>query len=242
MAGTLKVNHILAQFENWAQDATGLSAADNGWFPASIYEQFLASRATDILEVLTKEKSTVNKFVQQTLGCIEFEETPVEECPCAPPSGCTWFKSSRPLPNIIGDMIAVTAIGGNLEKLEHYTYCDWQAVKFRLNSRIPAERTRGYYCIRNHHIYILVKSKIRALSIAAIFYDPVEAQRYPLCGQVPSRCNSFVDDYDLYIDPGKYQKLLATTFQLITGMRNGAVLDTTNNAQPAVAKEPTRPY
>lgn len=239
-AGNITVNEMLSQFENWSQDKSGLSAADNGWFPGAIYGQFLAARASDILEEWRRDPTTVNKFVQQTIGCIEFEEVRVEECPCAPPSGCTWYRSTLPVPSIIGEVIALTAIGGNLQKLQHFQYTDWTDVKWRLMSRIPAERTLGRYCLRNDYVYIIQANKIRAAAMAAMFYDPVEVQRFPVCGKAPDRCNSFIE-YGLFIDPGKYQKLIATTYQAMVGLGARGLFDATNNAQPAVAVEPVKP-
>lgn len=234
---------VIAQYESWSSDLTGLSVADAEWFPAAIYEQFIAARATDILEELLKDASTPNKFVQQTIGCVALERVRVEECPCAPPSGCTWLRTTLPIPVVIGDIISVSGIGGNLEMLQSYTYRDWQTVKFSLESRLPAERTRGYFCIRNNYLYVIQKTSptLKALAIAALFYDPVEVQRFPQCSLTFDRCKPFLD-YPLYIDPAKYQKLLASTFQLATGMKRGALLDTTNNAQPPIQPEPPKAY
>lgn len=240
-AGNLTGRDVKDTFESWCVDKTGLGPSDHGYFPAAVFEQYLAARAIDILETLTKEATDINKSTQQTLGCLALEEVPVEDCPCAPPSGCTWRRTELPTPAVIGQILAVTAIGGNLELLQHFTYRDWDKVKFSLQSRIKAERTRGYYCIRNNYIYVVTPLPLKAIAVSAIFYDPVETQRYPQCGKPAEVCEPFLD-YPLYIDPAKHQKLIATTFQVIAGLRGDAPLDTTNNAQPAVVPEPPRPY
>lgn len=226
--------------ENLLSDQASLSSADGAFLGATIYTQFLASRATDILEELRRDDSTIKKSTQQTIGCIAMSEAPVEECPCAPPSGCTWFKTDLPLPQFIGDLLSVTSIGGNLKELEHYTYRDWTSVKYSLKSRVKAERERGYYCIRNNYLFVITKG-VKVVSVSGLFYDPPEVQRFPLCGGTTDYCSPFLD-FSLYIDPAKYQKLLAMTAQLIQGIRGQAPLDTTNNAQPARGQEQIREY
>lgn len=231
---------VLSFVESNLGDLSGLTSADGSFWGASIYSSFLASRATDILEELRRDDSTIKKSTQQTIGCLAMEEAPVEECPCAPPSGCTWFKSKLPLPQYIGDLLSVTAIGGNLKELEHFTYRDWTSVKFSLQSRIKAERERGYYAIRNNYLYIITKG-VKVVSVSGLFYDPPEVQRFPNCGETTDYCSPFLD-FSLCIDPAKYQKLLAMTAQFVQGMRGQAPLDTTNNAQPPRGQEGIREY
>lgn len=240
--GIYTFRDFYAQFENWSQDKAGVPPADAGWFPGAVYGQFLAARAQDILEDVTLHPNAPNKFVQQTLGCVMLEEARVEECPCAPPSGCTWLRTAEPLPTPIGDLIAVTGIGGNLEKLDHLTYRDWTNMKFTLQSRIPAERRRTYYTLRNNYLYAIGPSNLlKAVAVAGMFFDPVEAQRGPDCQGKTDYCTPFMD-FAVYIDPAKIMKLLATTYQLIAGMAGKAPLDTTNNAQPAPGTEPYREW
>lgn len=228
---------VIGQFHNWCLDLSGLPVSDHGWWGGAIYDQFLASRATDILEEKIKDPTSPNKFVQQTIGCVLLEEARVEECPCAPPSGCTWYRTKLTIPIPIGDLISVTSIGGNLEHLEHFTYRDWVAIKYSLNARVEAERYRGYYCIRNNYLYVISKKKVNAVAISGTFYDPVEVQRTNCQGT--DYCFPFLD-YSLFIDPGKYQKLLASTRQLIGGMAGKLPHDTSNNGQPPQGLEPIR--
>lgn len=227
---------VLATFENFVSDVSGLPISDTGWFNAAIYESFLSARATLVRAEHEKDSAASNKYVLQNLGCLELEEVRTEECPCAPPSGCTWFRTTLPIPLPIGELHSVTSIGGNLQKLKHYTYRDWHTIKFSLQARNEAERTRGYYTIKNSYIY-LASPKVHAVSISGVFYDPVETQRHPQCG-VSSTCQPFLD-YPIYIDPAHYQALLISTYQLISGMKAKAPLDTKNNAQQAVTSEPT---
>lgn len=240
--GIYTAREFLGQFENWSQDKSGIPAADTGWYGGAVYDQFLAARAQDIQEELMRDPSRPNKFVQQTIGCVLLEEAPVEECPCAPPSGCVWLRSAKELPTPIGDLIAVSAIGGNLERLENYTYRDWTSVKYTLQSRIQAERMRGYYCLRNNFLYIITPHADRkAAAVAGIFYDPVEVQRAYQCDGSVDLCTPFLD-FPVFIDPGKLQKLLATTYQLISGLSNNAPFDATNNANPALGIEPFKEW
>lgn len=240
--GIYTAREFLAQFENWSQDKAGVPSADAGWFAGAVYDQFLAARAMDIRADQARDPRNPNPFTQQVMGCLLLEEVPVEECPCAPPSGCTWLRTTLPLPTPIGELQAVTGIGGNLERLEHYSYRDWATVKYSLTARLPAERTRGYYTLRNNFLYIVTPHITRkTVAVTGVFYDPVEVQRGYQCDGSVDLCTPFLD-FPVFIEPDKIQKLLATTYQLIVGMSNAAPLDTTNNAVPAVGAEPTRPW
>lgn len=240
MSNSISSRDVVGVFNSWSKDPTGMSVSDSGWFAGAVFEQFLAARAMDISEDMKLDKSTVNKFTQQYLGCEELEEVPTESCPCPPPSECTW-RVTKELPIPIGQLISVTGLGGNLEELETYTYRDWYAIKYSLNAIIEAERGRGYYTIKNGQLYLYGRDNLKAVAISGVFYDPVETARRPSCGEVFSDCEPFLD-YNLYIDPAKYQKLLANTFQLIKGFQGGALLDTTPNSQPPTQHEPVRPY
>lgn len=241
MTNYISPRDVINQFDSWSRDRTGLPVADDGWFSGVVYEQCLAARAMDISEEIKNDKSTINKFTQQHLSCEALEVVPVEDCPCAPPSGCTWRRTKTEIPTPIGTLIAVTGIGGNLEELKSYTYRDWYSIKYSLNAILEAERNRGYYTIKHGQIYLVGDDHLKAIAVSGIFYDPVEAARRPKCGESFSDCSPFLD-YNLYIDPAKYQKILATTFQLIKGLQGGAFLDTTLNSQPPTQNEPVRPY
>lgn len=237
MSGQPTVREFLANFENWCIDLTGAPPADNGYYSGAIYESFLSARATLVQAEQIKDLSSLNKFVVQNVGCIKLQEVRVEECPCAPPSGCTWFRTEIPIPLPIGDLHSVTSIGGNLEELQHFTYRPWHTIKFSLNARNPAERTRGYYTVKNNYLYV-VSSQIKAVSLSGVFFDPVETQRHPQCEPF-SDCLPFLD-FPIYIDPAHLQTIVISTFQLISGMRANAPLDTRNNFQPAAGIEPVK--
>lgn len=238
-AGAITGRQVLADLENWPQDRAGLPPADIGWFPGAVYSQFLAARANDILQEYNKDPQRVNVYEKQSLGCVLLLEVRTEEAPCAPPSGCTWQRSVLPLPTAIRPLLSVTGIGGNLELLKTYSYREWDKIKYSLQARIEAERYRGYFTIQNNYIYVLDPEKPRGIAISGVFYEPVEVQRIPPCNGPVDICSPFLD-YSLFIDPGKYQMLLASTFQLIQAMAARAPLDTTNNTQPAVIPEPVQ--
>lgn len=224
---------FLSTFESFCYDRAGASPADVGIVNAAVYEALLSARASLIRA--EKDRTSVNEYVLQNIGCLEMEEVTTEECPCAPPSGCTWFRTVRPIPLPVDELHSVTSIGGNLQKLKHYTFRAWHLIKFSLYARSEAERTRGYYSIKNNYLY-LTSPHVKAVSISGIFYDPVETQRHPQCGKPFSTCSPFLD-YSIYVDPSHTEALLANTYQLIRGLMGQTPFDNKNDGKGATTVE-----
>jgi hypothetical protein len=234
---TITPRRLLNQFD-WLQDQSGVPVTDTGWFYAQIYDELLMSRSAAAFQLMKTDPEHPPVDMIQTLGCVELTEAAVEECPCAPPSGCTWWKTDI-LPPPVGEYHSVTGIGGNLEQLTHYQYRDWTQVKYSLNSRIEAERFRPYYTRRNNRVYVIQRQQVQRIAISSIFYDPVEVQRYRQCAGEAEPCRPFMD-YDFYISPELEQIVVSAAAAAITGFRNVAPSDTSNNARPPQGQEPIK--
>lgn len=237
MANTAR--EILSHFDA-PQDLAGTPVDETGWLAAAVYEKVLVSRAAAITEEIQATPHEVSLWSEQTIGCIEMEEVPIEECPCAPPSGCKWFRTIIDVPEPIGDFKAVSGIGGNLGKLKSYSYRDWTAIKYSQAARLEAERSLSYYTKKNKRIYIAGEGHGEPISITGIFFDPIEVQRLPACGGKVNDCKPFLD-YEMYIDPTILNSVLGATVKSLVGERSVAKFDNTNNANPPTGIEPVKP-
>lgn len=219
--------YVLAQFDG-AQDEAGVPVVDTGWFYADLYVKLLASRAALYLKLHEMDPTVANKYMQQTLGCIKLKEAPLHSCPCAPPPDCTWFEADIPTP--IGQIISVSGIGMQLHDITHYTYCEWNHFKYVLQARNPAERTRGYYTEKNNKLYLISSKHEEVISIGAVWYDPIEAQRQYGC-DAKGLCLPFLD-FDFYLPPEYVQMVVAATLEVQLGNKKVAKFDFKNDAVP----------
>lgn len=228
MEGVITPRYLTGLLELWPQDEAGSPVVDTGWFSAGMFVNILAARAALAGHLKKTDPSQISKYMEYTMGCVRLEEERVENCPCAPPSGCTWFAADIPTP--IGDITSVAGIGGNLKQLKNYTYRDWKQMKFTLEAIIPAERERGYYTERNNRLFLISKGHEEFVSVAANWYDPVEVQRWPSCNTVDP-CKPFMD-YNLYIPSEYADAVLKAAFEVMTGMRRIAKFDSKNDGIP----------
>jgi hypothetical protein len=232
------LREFVAPLESLPQDKSMSPPSEGAWLLSAIYDQILLVRSAAIQEI--EDPFGTAKFSEQTIGCLEMEEVPTEECPCAPPSGCKWFRTILDVPEPILDYKAVTSIGGNLGNLTIYTYRDWYQIQFSLHARLEAERERPYYTKKNRKIYVAGKGHGEPISVTSIFYDPIEVQRLPLCGGIIDDCKPFLD-YPIYIDPSLKNAIIGGVVKQMIGFRSPAGHDTTTNAQPAHGIEGVKP-
>lgn len=219
------MRYLLSQFDS-AQDDAGIPVTDTGWYYADLYVKLLATRAALYTKLHDMDPYTVNKYMQQTLGCVELNEAYLHECPCAPPPKCTWFVGNIPTP--IGPLLSVNGVGMNLHSIPHYTYCEWTNFKYVLKSRNIAERERGYYTEKNGKLYIISPNHEKVISVSGVWYDPVEAQRSFGC-DAKGNCAPFLD-FDFYIPPEYAQMVVAATMDVQMGLKKVARFDVKNDA------------
>jgi hypothetical protein len=233
----MTVREALAQLD-WPQDLSGVPVEDTGWLLASTYEQLLIVRAA-FIESERKQDPAAAKWAEQTIGCLQMEEVPTEECPCLPPSGCKWFRTIQDVPEPIGDYTMITGVGGNLSNLTIYTYRPWNQIQYAFHSRIEAERTRSYWTKKNRKIYIAGQGHGEPIAVTGPFYDPPEIQRFPTCGEKVNDCKPFLD-YNIYIDSASLNPILGGVVKNIVTMRSPSGYDNTNNANPPQGQEPVK--
>lgn len=161
---------------------------DNHWSRRLVYYHLLKYRALIIQQKMEDRKSTVSHFNRQTIPCIPLEKTDVHDCPCVPVSGCTFLRTTYPIPEVLGTSFVVTSIDGSI----NYTYVEWERFKYKLTSRIPADRSRPYFTIKQFEgaFYIYVYNDIHRdyITVTAVFEDPLAVQCFPSCDGTTDPC------------------------------------------------------
>src|SRR5690606_11230623 len=167
---------LIDDFKVWTVDRTGFLSDDNAWSNRALLSQFNHYRAQLIDQELDRNPNSY-RHARQTIPCIPLERVDKNECPCAPASGCSWRKTKFKLPKPIGKLITVDSIDGSIK----YSYVDWDSVKYKFSSRIPADRSRPYYTIKNGYLYLHNDIHKRYVTVTATWADPLLIQTYPDC-------------------------------------------------------------
>ena len=138
------IRNAIDSFRHFLEDKTGRLHSQPAYPPKlvyyflNMYRNFLT-----IQDVKSRGVGDLNTVV--TKPCIAFEEVDQVECPCAPVSGCTFYKSKYPIPEIIGGKpVSVTTVDGS----RTYDYIKWQDFRDKLRSFLPADRVQEYYTIK----------------------------------------------------------------------------------------------
>lgn len=209
-------------------DISGFNSDDIGWSDQMILDYILDVRAGELKR--RAEKGKVDKHNVQTLPCIELEEVDLVDCPCAPPTGCMWLRSTSELPRLI-KTISVTSIDGNI----NFNSVDWTKFKYKTTSRIKSTQDKKYYTTKDTgkgtYLYILNDSFLKAVSLSGVFEDPYQAVSYPKCGEVDKEvfCNPW--DTDIKTDRGLFDIIMRTVWQILPAIRYGSkTADTVNDA------------
>jgi hypothetical protein len=156
---------------------------------------FYANRARSaILKArLDDKKSRVSHFNKQTIPCIPMEKIDLNECPCAPPSGCYFTKSVNPIPNPLTRYLEIDNIVGNKD----IDYVEWGGFRDRLKSRFSREREDPAWTLRDlgkgNHLYIYNFDQ-KFATVTSIFEYPLEVFLYPDCsGEIKNKCQQYLD-------------------------------------------------
>ena len=228
---------IVASFQ-MAQDLSGSPSDDGLWSSRAIIRHLHQSRATLLYRDLRKNPNITYRRLRQTIGCIPLEMVPVEQCPCAAPSGCFWKRTTVQLPPSIGEYLSVNSVGGDLKKLRAYQYVDWYGYKYTQTSRFQFIQDAAYYTLRDGLIYFIVGEEDREeyVSVVLIPENPLAVFDYPNCEGKRNPCFQPLEQ-EFLMPPGRKDELLDLTFAQIGKLKSVAVYDKTNDHMPAVTKE-----
>lgn len=202
-------------FKTLVADKTQISD-DNGWSNRLIYFYLLRYRAKLIREKVLKGES-LSHWNYQTIDCIPLKEVDLNECPCAPASGCTFLKTEYPIPKPLNRLKSVTSIDGQIT----YTFVEWERLKSKINSRISAQSKTAYYTIKTRkegtYLYLYNDVHKKFITCSGVFENPLEVQYYPSCNGEIDHCKKPLDQ-EFILDPD----LLPVVYDLAISQLNRA--------------------
>lgn len=210
------------------EDKTGRISAQPKYPSMLIYYLLKMYRA----KASYQSDSTINQFadsrlnVELTLPCVELEKVDMNECPCAPATGCYFFKSVNPLPKMTtGVPNAVTLIHQNNQQVGNgtFTYVDWYNFESRLQGVNPAQARQPYYTMKNfrtdRYLYVYRNlddiKELKAVSVVGYFANPLEVASFPSCGDDGHVCNPL--DEEFFIEQELQSIVFEDTYRALAG-------------------------
>lgn len=176
----MKNRQVISGFLHLISDR-GYLSDENDYSWEEVYMKLLSYRARVLSEKQRERGYSLSRFNYQTLTCVPIDEVDTNECPCAPPSGCTFRKTKFPIPLPIGNLQSVMSVAGNIQ----YDYIQWERFPDIMHSRFEAEKKKAYYTIKNTgkgvHLYVYNDIHKEYISVTGIFHDPVDIFKFPDC-------------------------------------------------------------
>lgn len=196
------IRSVVDAFRIFAEDRSGKPTDDFAYPPKLIYYLIRNYRNAIVADDMKKKVRTGEDVsLILTLPCVKVRELDqISECPCAPPKGCTFYKSVFPMPRMIGGLpISVTSIDGYVK----YDYVSWSQFKEKTTSRVAAQNREPKYTIRTIHnkVYLYVYSSEKVvdpelIAITAYPKDPLEFYQFPKCDETISLlCNPLDEEF-----------------------------------------------
>jgi hypothetical protein len=139
------------------------------------------------------------------------------------------------LPNPIGKFITVTSIDGGIT----YGYRNWDDVKSKFDSRIPAISKGATYSDKNGYLYLHNDVHKEFATVTAVYADPRQAQLFPTCDGADLSCTRHLD-LEFPFDPELYPSLFQMTFQQLLAINGAVAPDVLNDDLPAVQQQQRR--
>lgn len=224
---------IVEGFRAFAADKTSRLSIDNAWPTRLVLHHLQLYRARLLYERRFARRPKFNSFDEQTIPCVQMKKIDLNECPCAPATGCYFAKSIHPIPRPIGGKLtSVVAVSAD----HKFDFIPWHTFKDTLNSRIPAERTARYYTFKNIessdkvHLYIYNKSDLELLSITGTFEDPLEVAAFPKCGEESAIVCSPLDEV-FVLEKDLIPVLYDMAFEKLISVKGAVGSDILTNSQ-----------
>lgn len=179
----------------------------------------------------------------QKLGCIEVEELDIQQCPCAPVTGCTWYRTKSPVP-----LPLVTQTVSDTTGRIPYDYIGWTGARGIPEKQPVSARKAKYYTFQptgsgEVHIYLYSDTPIKLFSMVAVFDKPLEAEIFPSCGDedraMKAKCSPM--DIPIYLDPSFVDLIIDEISQGLLAKKRAAPEDNQNNDIPDPQPAPVKP-
>lgn len=213
----------------------GPISQETSWSDVEILHALMRYRSKVISEKMRSRTGHLSRFNLQTIACIPLEKVDLNECPCAPESGCSFLKSKFKIPQPIGNLQSVVSLAGNI----HYDYLQWERFEDIKNSRFKAERENPYYTLKDTSegtfLYVYNDIHKEFITVTGIFQHPLEVQNFPNCESGEVDCCFNPMEAEFILDP----ELLPLTYDFTVQqlLRNKIqATDIYNNDQDDITK------
>lgn len=192
----------------------GIIQDHSDWSRRLILFYALKARSAFLKARLDDTRSRVSHFNKQTIGCIPMKRIDINECPCAPPSGCFFTKSELPIPRPLSRYLEIDTLVGNKD----IDYVEWGDFRNKLRSRFKAEREAPYWTVRNlgdgDYLY-LYNFDNKFATITSVFEHPIDVFLFPDCeGKVKNKCAQYLD-FPFVIDDGYVPLVLEAAYKML---------------------------
>lgn len=184
------------------------------WSDRLILFYAMRARSAVLKARLDDKRSRVSHFNKQTIPCVPMRKIDLNECPCAPPTGCHFYKSITPIPQPLSRYLQIDNIIGNKD----IDYVEWGDFRTRLQSKYKYEREAPTWTIRNlgdgPYLYTYNISEL-FLTPTSIFENPIEVFLYPNCeGIVENKCAQYLD-FPFVIDDGFVGLVMEAAYKML---------------------------
>lgn len=220
----------------------GAQSIDSRLSPRLIYDKLKSSRSRLVILKANKKQSIIGS--KQNLNCIKLIRAPKIECPCVPPSGCTFLRSEEPIPKFLESLFGpLTGTVMTLDGSVNFSLTSRNRIRAQVTERYTGRSPRAFI---DKYLYILGNSSPKFVSLyGGVFEDPIEIFK------LNNRCNGDDDicddilDSEFPIDSDLVDPLIQlTTEELVTtfakmrqDVRNNASDDTVDDTEDNKIKE-----
>lgn len=162
--------------------------------PKEALDAYIESYSFLVLQAI-KAEETIPSTMVQSIPCIPLVDVDRDECPCAPGSGCIWKRTEFTVPiPLDGKFSSVHSPTGSII----YSQIKWNQVKYKLNSRLKADRERAYYALRGsdkgYYLYLHNSIHKENVGVDLIPQDPRQLYCLPDCEGEIDKCKTFLDE------------------------------------------------
>lgn len=215
--------------------AKGFISKDSRHVIQLIYDTILDERVSYLKRHKISRQGIGQQNVQ-TISCVKLEEADQNICPCRPPSGFMWLKSTITVPKII-NLTSVTNSNAGFKA----DYVEWSQFKTKLYSRANKPYTRYYTFLDTgdgSYLYIYNDDFLQNVSLTGLWENPNHAAYFTSCkketkNQTFLRCNPL--ETPLYMDGEITDIVYKMTYEFFAGTNKLQTPDINNNSMDDLA-------
>lgn len=210
----------------------GIINDHSDWSKRLILFYAMKARSAILKAKLDDKRSRVSHFNKQTIRCIPMEKVDINECPCAPPTHCHFYRSKYPIPEPISRYLNIDNIVGNKE----ISFLEWGSFRRQLNSRIEQDRYSPYWTLRNlgdgTYLYLYNLNE-KLITVTSIFENPIAVFLYPDCNGEINKCAQHLD-FQFVIDDAYIPQVLEAAYRMLAEKNKieDRVMDQKDNTGP----------